>query len=252
MTPDQLKQEINNLPPLPDEAPRFTWLRRRIELRKHINRDDITDFLQWSTICETMFVGNAEYIDKEFQDLTDRYKNVINEPGFGNPEKYPHFNTSGNFIHQAYHLKQWEDITGNKVEDLDRIVEFGGGYGTMALICKRLGFKGAYSLIDFPEYNLLQKYYLSNTVGLNNIQFDWQDKADLAIGLWSLSEVSLPERKPAIDRMRDAKSFLFAYAPTWDKVNNKYWFWRFCQDRKDISWYSKMIKHMTNGWYLIG
>ena len=41
----------------------------------------------------------------------------------------------------------------------------------MAVICRQLGFKGDYTIIDLPEFSLLQEYYLSNTGYADKIQF---------------------------------------------------------------------------------
>lgn len=273
MTIDELRQAIQELDTLPESAPRFTWLARRIELRKKILKDNPEKFLKWPLISETMFVGNAPYIQEELDYILsgllflDKYyvnwDEVIAEPEFGNPEllsdnRLRYGRTSGNFIHQVYHIKTWQNRTNKYVKDLDSIIEFGGGYGTMALICRRLGFKGKYTIIDFPEFNLLQEFYLTN-VGIDDIDFEITPteyynpidaKCDLFIGLWSISEVAINWRWE-LNSIK-ANSYLFAYAPKWDKMDNQCWFDDFQANRPDYQWHNWKIEHLPNSWYLIG
>ena len=197
MLASELKDKIKSLPPLPPTAPRFSWLRRRIELRKDILKKDVDNFLHWPTMIESMFVGNAPYTPIQYEQLTDRYKSVIIEPEVGNPQLFriDGLATSGNLIHQAFSIMQFENEMGVRVEDLDSIVEFGGGYGAMALIVHRLGFEGLYIIQDFPEMILLQEWYLSQVLDdISNIDFLDElvvYEADLLIALCSLSEVSI-------------------------------------------------------------
>jgi len=121
VTVDQLRQVIRDLPPLPDTAPEFTWLGRRIALRDHILKEDPQKFLEWSTIVATMDIK---------------------------PES------------QNYHLDLWEQQTGRKIADLNSIVEFGGGYGAMIKMVHERGFSGRYYSYDFPELIALQRFYL--------------------------------------------------------------------------------------------
>lgn len=120
MTKEELKDFILSLPPLPDIAPEFTWLNRRITLRRRILEDDLDKFLEWSVIKATM-------------------------------------NTDP--VYQDYHLNIWEKETGLKVSSLNSIVEFGGGYGAMIKQIYKRGFKGQYHSCDFPELLGLQMYY---------------------------------------------------------------------------------------------
>jgi hypothetical protein len=258
MTPSELKQAIQDLPPLPAHPKRFSWPRRQKEIRRHIERDGVDDMLKWSTMIETMFVGNAPYIPLEYEWLDARYLDVISEPKVGNPELYEGW-TSGNLIHQAYHLMQWEQKSGKRVEELDSIVEIGGGYGAMCLICRRLGFEGWYHIIDLPEFSLLQEYYLSNIINVdkttfcNNGAFPYHATSNLCIGLWSVSEVpNKVDRKSLLRFSEFYKSFLFAYAPMWDGVNNMEWFANFADTRPDLYWCDWKIEHLPNSRYRVG
>lgn len=156
---------------------------------------------------------------------------------------------TNNLIHQAYHLQQWEQATGQRVENLKTIVEFGGGYGAMCLLCHQLGFSGRYIIYDLPEFSLLQQYYLSQC----GIEADWNPRrkprpVDLLIGLYSLSEVPPNERNPV-----RANSYLFLYSGQWQDYDNVGWFKRFAMSTT-LEWRHSEIQHLPDkqNWYSIG
>jgi len=97
-----------------------------------------------------------------------------------------------------YQILKQIAITGIKTETLERIVEFGGGYGAMSAVVRRLGFTGDYYIYDLPEFLILQEYYLSN-MGFefkpkevdSHDRFQMTpDNVDLLIACYSLSEVT--------------------------------------------------------------
>lgn len=197
MNANELRAAFAALPPLEGELPAHTWHKHRLMLREHVQRDEIAKFLQWSTVVATMFVGTgAAFTPVQLSRLTPRYLGAIAEPGVGTPERYDGW-TSGNLIHQAYHLMQWEQATGKHVEELDSIVEIGGGYGALALICARLGFCGRYVIADLPELELLQRYYLSNC-GVEGVGWipvhELDEGCNLLIALYSITEMEVDDR----------------------------------------------------------
>lgn len=224
----ELREIVKALPTLPPTADRFTWLRRRIEVKRHILTQDPSEFLQWSTIHETMFVGSAPYTDYEFERLMssgEKWQDAIIEPRFGNPPMYNEI-TSGNVIHQAYMLKLFEDLFENSINDFDSIIEFGGGYGAMARMVRRLGFSGRYTIYDFPEFSALQAYYLSN-VGVSDVTTisDISDVIhhELVVALWSMSEAPIEDRDKFLS-LSTPSAMYAAYVPHWDGMNNWSWF----------------------------
>jgi hypothetical protein len=263
MTADELKAAFAALPPMKPVEHEHSWAFWSWDLRQNVANNDPAEFLTWPGIVGTMFVGNAPYIDREAEELpmSPRYFNCVEEPNIGNPIIYSRdcFNaTSGNLIHQAYHISQWEKmnddfLTDHFLPELETIVEIGGGYGAMALICHRLGFRGRYIIYDLPEFSLLQQYYLSN-VGVDGVEFrtqiDKQIEADLIIGLYSLSEMPLNAREAIID-LCPAKSYLIAYGASWGGWDNMTWAMELMK-RKGYTWRNWNIPHLPNCWYLVG
>ena len=141
------------------------WEEFRATLRRFILNEDPRDFTNWKVVRGTMF-HEADIDELRFlQALPDwgRWSEALEETTVGNPKPYWGLKqSSGNFIHQAYHLARLGSEGGRPVEGMDQVVEFGGGYGAMCRLLGRLGFKGRYVIFDLPEFNALQEYYLKS------------------------------------------------------------------------------------------
>ena len=127
------------------------------------------------------------------------------------------------------------------------IIEFGGGYGGMCRLIRKMGFKGKYILYDLPELNLLQEYYLikencmENTVITNNFSI-FNDKYDLLIATWSLSEIPLSIREKVA---QSAKNFIMASQFEFAGIDNiKY----FNSLKLDVF----NIEHLPGNFYIMG
>jgi len=132
----------------------MTWHSNRLALQCHLEHDSLDDFLAWSTIRATMYVGNVGYVTKEFEELEPELTIATRLSGFGSDT---FGDNDPNLIHQAYHLKQWLDRTKQNLSEMTNIIEFGAGYGAMALILHRLDYRGYYYIIDLPELIQIQK-----------------------------------------------------------------------------------------------
>lgn len=254
MDVNELRYRISTLPPI---IATDTWSKHRQDLRLKIVDDNPAEFLKWPTIVSTMFVGNAPYIDIEYDQLRHGiFDEAIKEPNFGKPVLYQGW-TSGNLIHQAYHLSQWEAATGWRISNIDSIVEIGGGYGAMALVCRKLGFTGSYIIYDLPEFSLLQEYYLSNTIGVNNIEFaNYPGKlnrvsADLLVAAYSIGEMDIKARTDVLNR-GDICSYLFVYSDSFNGIDNNEWFGQFIESKPEILWKFFDVRHYSGSHYLIG
>lgn len=263
MTSDELKAAFAALPPMEPVKPEHSWRFWCWDLRQNVKDKDPAKFLTWPGVVGTMFVGNAPYIEYELKKLPQKHFKILDDPGIGSPDFYPKqterlhvtppvltsITSTGNLIHQTYHISQWDGW----LPELDTIVEVGGGYGAMALICHRLGFRGRYIIYDLPEFSLLQQYYLSN-VGIEGVEFATQidnpTECDLLIGLYSLSEMGLNERG-AIMKACPAQSYLLAYGASWGGWDNMAWAMELMK-RKSYNWRNWNVGHLPNCWYLVG
>lgn len=201
MNRDELIAAYDDLPPAPGDD---FWDQKRREIRQRMLAEGPENFLTWSCIIATMFVADAPYVSAEADYLRHhtwrRWLNAISEDArIGNPQLLPGYEepvTSGNMIHQAYHLARWEAHAKVHVPELKEIVEFGGGYGALALIARRAGFTGEYAIYDVPELRYLQAWYLGQARQVGIAFREWvppsdstdRVRSDLFIALWSLSE----------------------------------------------------------------
>ena len=134
------------------------------ELIAHGNLDA---FLRWPIILQTMFTDRSPWVWREFAFLRShplwesRWRPATRESAVGAPYRFMlHPQSSANLLHHAYHLCLLEERSRRPLADLELIVEFGGGYGSMARLCHNLGFRGRYILFDLPVFAALQRYYL--------------------------------------------------------------------------------------------
>lgn len=214
MTADELREAFSRLPPIEDTGD--FWEMRRATIRQHVALKDPRTFLQWSDIEATMFVGDAPYVHEELKTLRKwhGWPHAVVEDSFP-VKRLPGklWWTSGNLIHQAYHLLTWEAGAGRLIEKQSRIVEIGGGYGALAKVTRRLGFTGAYVIYDLPEMTLLQRYYLTECgitdVDCRSVLPAAPEEYDLFIGLWSLSEMAERLQDTYLNHLR-TKHYLLA------------------------------------------
>lgn len=225
-TPPDLLQQLRDLPQLPALTKPGSWLHRRARLRRKMLAYDWEDFLSWPTTIEALHFPAIYLTELELEDLDDRLIQAAT---------FPHTGLTGTSVHQAWHILQWEEFTGKRVESLEWIYEFGGGYGPMALLCSRLGYFMPYTIADFPELHLLQKYFLGRA-GVKNVSYCdsmiLDGKPDLYIAIYSLSEVP-PEEKV----VQPAASYLIAYQDDWSEMDNVRWLAQWREDMgKDYIW----------------
>ena len=256
------------------------WQESRGTFRSLLMNDDPRRFLTWDIVKFTMFVGNLPYIEEELNRLRDskdwhsRWCKSIRETQVGLPEKYPTFPiSSGNLIHHAFNLLQFEERTGQKVETFKLIVEFGGGYGSMCRLIHNLGYKGKYIIFDLPELSALQRFFLksnnieifndnsidqfssgviciSNIAELANLLKD--QTVDLFIATWSISETPESFREKFLELVSDANNYLIGYQDCFGEVDNKQYFSKWSASKEDFNWSNWKIPHLQSDNLLIG
>ena len=283
---NDLRHEILTMPEpkaVTDSAAESAWLANRTTLRKCILEEDPREFLTWDVVTGSMFVGNRPFIESELSYLMNRpdwkqaWEDIIEEDPAGTPKPYKGYRrSSGNRIHQAYHLARFEQETGLSVGKVPLIVEFGGGYGSLCRLVHKLGFNGQYIIFDLPEFVALQKFYLgslamplieakdiasggrgilctSDLSSLGSVT-PQEAKTSLFIATWSLSETDIAFREqvmtlPAID---DAGAYLITYQSNFEGVDNPRFFDAWRAKKLGIRWVHSEISHMPGNFYLFG
>jgi hypothetical protein len=210
-----LAAEMSRLPEPPNDSRPPLWNAWRHQLWQLAQQDEPNNFMKWPPIYHCMLQDHwPDSIDAEYQYLKDKIS--VPYSLVGNT-----LSSWRNLIHQTYHILRWQEETGQSVADMQSIYEFGGGYGAMALVCNRLGFKGKYYIYDLPEFALLQQWYLGEC-GVNNVE--WVDSsaygdADLLIACYSLSETDFAERDHILQAWQ-ANSYLFLYSNKFEEYDN--------------------------------
>lgn len=198
-------------------------------------------FLRTKIIRETMFVvAGGEWIETQLSFLEksiskEKLTEILEEDYVGNPILINStYLTSHNSIHHLYHLIQFQEKTKTKLEEISTIIEWGGGYGNMAKLFKRIVPEATYIIIDLAPMVCLQWVYLAtifeedtvNLIGdmgtklkhgkINLLPLcflkNYQLSANLFISTWSLSESS-KSAQDYVDSHNffDAKHLLLGY-----------------------------------------
>jgi len=259
------------------------WLSNMNRLRELVLGQDPRKFLRWDVVSSTMFIAFARFIYTELNflkhrpDWNLRWRAAIQESPVGYPIPYIFYPaSSGNLIHHAYHIAQFEEKTKVQVENIEFVFEFGGGYGSMCRLFHNLGFNGRYIIFDLPSFSALQRYFLK-TIGLpvrSVAEFmksktgivcvsDVQElKALLAdniganngmfIATWSISESPMGVRDSILPLVSGFELFLIAYQDRFEEVNNADFFNNWKGLNKNITWQNWRIEHIPDSSYLIG
>lgn len=264
------------------------WLSNDDRLCQRILTSDPVDFLKWDVIARTMVVGNADFVPDELAflralpDWKSRWEKALNESPVGSPDLFPGFpSSSGNLIHLAYHLANYEQKHGRKISDSSFVLEFGGGYGGMCRLAHNLGFKGKYVIFDLPPLSALQRFFLKmNGISAEHeVGSSWkaetvlcssdfgQLKAVLAaqpdlggasfIATWSLSESPVALRRDLLPLVAQFRSFLVAYQGLFGEVDNDAFFKDWSASMTAVDWTQWKIPHLPNqrykdNYYLMG
>lgn len=227
------------------------WEYWRNELWHHVvDGDDPYGFMGWPCIYHTMLQNHwIGTVEKEATEMAlangGLYPAHVTDESPFYPKDYwiRGLENSANLLKQLYHLWRWEEASGKKISDLESIHEFGGGYGAMALMARRLGFAGSYTICDSPEFSLLQKFFLDEM----GVVVEWQDRPsgsyDLSIGCYSLSEVG-SDLRAEFEHELKADNYLFLYSDRFDKYDNVEFFNLFMARRNDLTWNTGPIVHM--------
>lgn len=256
---DRLRDTVRAMPPMELETSGAAseWAQNRAALRQAVLKRDPRKFLRWPVVTKTMYVLDAPYVYEELHGLQadghwpDRWAPALREDAAGTPiphREYPA--SSGNLIHHCHHVFRFERSTGLSIEDFSQIVEFGGGYGSMCRLVHRLGFRGRYIIVDFPEFSALQRFFL-DSVGVSRPGFDVRLvsslddlpahvesdlRPSLFLSTWALSEASEEVREQVLKVVKGFDAYLLAYQMQFHEVDNREYFGNLKADLASVTW----------------
>lgn len=282
---DQLRSDFAEIGPQKNEADKPSeqvWVNNMNRLSKLIMEDDPRGFLHWDVIQKAMFITNAMYVLMELSFLKkqsgwkNRWAPAINEDRSGSPIPYwYHRSSSGNLIHHAYHIAQFELQTGADVSNLAYVVECGGGYGSMCRLFRNLGFKGTYIIFDLPHFSALQKYYLQS-LGVRLYQGENGDRemtvrlcssidefkeivggaavpdSSMLLATWSLSEMPLSLRAELTPLFENFDFLFFAYQSVFEEVDNVKYFGELDRKAPGFKWKTWEVEPLPTHYYMAG
>lgn len=236
---------INNIHPIDNDF----WSQIRLNIKQHLNTYGPKLFYTWHPIKFTMLVEKADYIEIEQKYILSspneyEIRNILSRE---QPELI------NNTIHHLYSIQKWLDKTNVKLEELNHIVEFGGGFGSTCRLIYELGFKGDYYIYDFPELIEIQKYYLRSKkiqpAVLHNKTMPYNEipklcnNIDLFIAQWSLSEANAEDREKVLNFLQ-SQHFLVAYSEFFGDNDNKEYFAKLTKQPVEA------ISHLPNHYYI--
>jgi len=248
------------MPPIRGDGASNHWAMVCQDIRNRILIGDIDNFLRWHNVVETMVVNSKTLAEYEYSVISKSkrwplYKEAIKNLNIGNPTPSTIYSeTNNNAIHQMYHLHVFESKYG-PIENCNKIIEFGGGYGCLCSIIRKLGFKGEYTIIDFPEFHLIQKYYL-NSLGIYDFKQAMPKiddfKGATLFAFWSLSETEISFRINFIDTyIPHLKNFLMAYQVSYEGQDNIQSFDRI-KSYFGFNTQEMHLEHIPQNYYILG
>lgn len=255
-----------------------SWVSFSKRLKIYARFFDPRKFLNWQLIYGTMFMtlipsGYLQELQSDPQWST-KWLPLAKEDKWGNAVLGDQVaGSSGNILTHIFHLYRLGKATGVDFSKLSLIVEFGGGYGSMCRLARRLGFQGTYILYDLPEFLSLQKFYLgglglqadyffagkpaggnvlvNSLADLRNAVSSYGVAESLFIATWSISETPLQTRKQIFGAVRDFEYFMFGFQNKFDNVDNGEYFARLAEKNPGAEWKKEILEEWS-GNYLFG
>jgi hypothetical protein len=219
------------------------WDARVTELERRLLPRPPFGFLGLGAVMETMCLvqGGRALREKLRQlervlpaaDLRALEEEYVGEPAIA----FRGRRASVNSVHQLYHLASYQKKTGVRPRDLGSVLEWGGGYGSLARIFRKLpGGRLTYTVVDLPLFSCLQWLYLGSIFGRDAVRLlERPDdrvvegvinlvpaglarpelvSPDLFVSTWALSESALTAQERVTREWRwfGAERLLVAYS----------------------------------------
>lgn len=280
-----LRDQVSVMPhSFSDSAPpsMLVWQKFMKQFHEAVLCNDPRAFLRWPMIKKAMCVGNEPYIVLELihllcrSDWRQHWYPALREAAIGHPMPFWALPcSSGNLIHHAYHLAQYEVHTGRSATGFSSVFEFGGGYGSMCRLFHQLGFAGRYVIYDLPPFSVLQRFYLQaldlpvyTMEELPNIgggilcisqedairkALEWAEQGEtLFVGTWSISETPQSVRERIMPLIEPCRGVLIAYWRQFEEMNNVAYFNSWAMEHSEFQWNHVNIRTLLDHFYLFG
>ena len=152
----------------------YDWSYYTARVRENFDAGVPAAFLSDPVLRHTMVysyrrgVRNTAYRAGIVRDVfgDDVAARLLREDGVGRPKITTlRYLTSANRAHHAMHLAQYRRATGRNLWDVAHVVEWGGGYGNMTRLIRRMNPAATCTIIDLPEISALQYVYLAAIEG---------------------------------------------------------------------------------------
>jgi len=115
---------------------------------------------------------------------------LLEEPPFpGQVISNDEYQCSETRIHHLTHLMFAQEVMEVPISTLQTTVEFGGGYGSMASLMRKINPNGTHIIVDLPEMNLVQTFFLNNAFESNSVNLVSEANPEIATGKINLVAV---------------------------------------------------------------
>ena len=285
---DALRKEILELPDIEENAAggaESAWLAHRRELKRRILEEDPREFLTWDVVTGSMFVGNRPFIDSELRYLmkpagldtvSGKRSSRKTPPVIRKPYK-GYRRSSGNRIHQAYHLARFQEETGLSVQPVspDRGVRrrlrqpvpagpqarVQGAIHHLrpARICRPAEVLPRLAGHAADRGRRMHRRSAGHPLHVRSLRARFRDTAGSETGSFHRHVVAqrngfgLPgagsSRLPAID---GAAAYLITYQRDFEGVDNPRFFDAWRGKKPTVHWTHSEIPHMPGNFYLFG
>ncbi len=170
-----------------------------------------TTFLRQKTISKTVHPNGQKVATNCYQEMiTCSFckKNILpklKDSSVGTPFQFKHMpHCSPLNMQHAYNIHLLHKHLDIVIpQDVNYIVEVGGGYGNFCRLINQLGYSGRYTIVDFPPMLDIQKTFLAKN-SISNVEFSTlkasqmipkSSERSLLMGTFSINEMPMENRQ---------------------------------------------------------
>ena len=255
------------------------WAAKARKMIADSETQPLDEFLHWDTYLDMCQLDchHAWYAAlRASPDWESRWRTLSTRSPYGRSWDYDRDpNVSPNSVQHAYHLFQFEQATGKRfTDDVDAILEVGGGYGNVARMLHVDGWRGPYVIVDLPHVLEFQRLFLTlNGIPVRDFDGSLFDGVTLAVeeaipavlealagkkiafwSTWALSETTLEFRAKFFPRLH-AQCAQYLLASQWTypvfEIDNAAYFKQFMDDAGG-DWVVVPITAYSSEAYLFG